>query len=405
MATRRLYYEDRQQTAFTATVLSCTPTGTGYEVILDRTAFYPEGGGQACDLGTLGTAQVLDVQEKEEQVVHLCDCALEPGALVDGCVQWQRRFDLMQQHTGEHILSGLIFKKYGYQNSGFHVGKDVMEVDFDGPIPSEDLWALEEEANALIWQNLPVHCYYPAREELPHIPYRTKRALPWPVRIVEIPGGDICACCGIHVAFTGQVGLIKILSCVALRGGVRLELVCGQRAYRYMAHIFGQNREISRLLSAKMPETAAAVQSLQTHCNEEKYRAGVLQKKVFEYVAAGYAGQSLALHFEEGLNSGGVRDLAQAIGQYAAISVVCSGSDDTVYSICIYSEHTDVSVFGKQAIQSLNGRGGGKKEAVQGTVHATRGQIVRFFEDAARSVHGLREVSILGKNHRKQQIK
>ena len=388
MATRKLYYEDGQQASFTATVLSCTPVEKGYEVILDRTAFYPEGGGQACDLGTLGTAQVLDVEERGEQVVHLCDHALEAGTCVDGCIQWPHRFDLMQQHTGEHILSGLIFKKYGYQNSGFHVGKDVMEVDFDGPIPPEDLWALEEEANSLIWQNLPVHCYYPAKEELPYIPYRTKRALPWPVRIVEIPGGDICACCGIHVAFTGQVGLIKILSCVSLRGGVRLEMVCGQRAYRYMANIFGQNREVSRILSAKMPETAAAVQSLQAHYNEEKYRANALQKKIFDSIAAGYTGQHLAVHFEDGLNGGGVRDLAQAIGQYAAVAVVCSGSDDAVYSICIYSEREDVSAFGKNAIHSLNGRGGGKKEAVQGTVNATKAQIVHYFDALSASTAG-----------------
>ena len=261
-------------------------------------------------------------------------------------------------------------------------------MDFDGPIPPEDLWALEEEANSLIWQNLPVHCYYPAKEELPYIPYRTKRALPWPVRIVEIPGGDICACCGIHVAFTGQVGLIKILSCVSLRGGVRLEMVCGQRAYRYMANIFGQNREVSRILSAKMPETAAAVQSLQAHYNEEKYRANALQKKVFECIAAGYTGQHLAVHFEDGLNGGGVRDLAQAIGQYAAVAVVCSGSDDAVYSICIYSEREDVSAFGKNAIHSLNGRGGGKKEAVQGTVNATKAQIVHYFDALSASTAG-----------------
>ncbi len=374
----KLYYEDCHLKAFTATVTGCQKTERGYEITLDRTAFYPEGGGQACDLGTLSGVAVLDVQERGEDVVHLCREPLAAGQPVQGEIDWVRRFDLMQQHTGEHLLSGLIHDRFGYHNSGFHVGAEVMEVDFDGPIPPEALWELEQAANELVWKNLPVHCYYPSARELPAIPYRTKRALPWPVRIVEIPGGDICACCGIHVARTGEVGLIKILSCFKFHSGVRLEMVCGQRAYRYMQRIFLENRQISQTLSAKMTETAAAVSKLTDICAAEKYRAAGLEKKVSQLTAAIYRGHANVLHFAPAGSN--VRELA---GQIAAVcrgfAAVCAGSDETGYSLCIASRQQPVRELGTVAMQALNGKGGGRELAFQGTVGASREEIEHFF--------------------------
>ena len=209
---RKLFYENSHLQEFTATVTDCWQTEKGWIVTLDATAFYPEGGGQACDIGTLGGVRVLDVQERDGKILHLCDGALEVGVEVTGKIDWERRFDLMQQHTGEHIVSGLLHEKFGYHNTGFHVGNNVMEVDFDGPVSAEDLAQIERRANEAIWQNLPVKCWIPEPEELPQVTYRTKRELPWPVRIVQVPGYDSCACCGIHVARTGEVGMIKILS-------------------------------------------------------------------------------------------------------------------------------------------------------------------------------------------------
>ena len=380
METRKLYYEDCHLQSFTATVTGCQNTEGGYLVTLDQTAFYPEGGGQACDVGVLGDARVTDVQEQGETVVHLCDKALSVGQTVTGTIDWDRRFDLMQQHTGEHLLSGLIHDRFGYHNSGFHVGAEMMEVDFDGPIPADALWELEYAVNALVWANLPVHCYYPSEEDLPKVQYRTKRELPWPVRIVDIPGGDTCACCGVHVGSTGEVGLIKILSCVKFHSGVRLEMVCGQRAYRYMQRIFMENRQVSQLLSAKMTETASAVQKLMDAYGAEKFRASGLEKRIFETVAAGYQGWENVLHFAEGLNGGGVRELADKIAKnctgYAA---VLSGSDEGGYNLCIVSSHVNVKSLGTKAVQALNGRGGGKDYAFQGTVKATRREIETFF--------------------------
>lgn len=380
METRKLYYEDCHLRQFTATVTACEKAENGWYISLDQTVFYPEGGGQACDLGTLDDAAVLDVQEQGETVVHLCDRPFSVGQTVTGSIDWQRRFDLMQQHTGEHLLSGLIHDQFGYHNSGFHVGAQVMEVDFDGPIPADALWELEYRANALVWTNLPVNCYYPSREELPNVQYRTKRELPWPVRIVDIPGADTCACCGVHVKYTGEVGLIKILSCVKFHGGVRLEMVCGNRAYRYMAHIFEQNRQISQLLSAKMTETAPAAQKLMDNFSAEKFRASGLEKKVFDAIACGYQGKENVLYFAEDLTGGGVRELSDRIAQHCTgYAAVCSGNDQTGYQLCLVSKTVNVKELGTRAVQALNGRGGGKDFAFQGTVKATRNQIEAFF--------------------------
>ncbi len=378
---QKLYYEDCHLRCFSALVTGCTQVDTGYEVTLDRTAFYPEGGGQACDLGTLSGVNVLDVQERGDDVVHLCAQPLTPGQVVQGEILWDRRFDLMQQHTGEHLISGLIHKRFGYHNTGFHVGADVMEVDFDGPIPTDALWELEYEANRLVWENLPVKCYYPEKEALPHIPYRTKRELPWPVRIVEIPGGDTCACCGIHVGATGEVGLIKILSCVKFHSGVRLEMVCGDRAYRFLQRVFLENRQVSQTLSAKMKETAQAVQKLSDSLRAEKYRASGLEKKLFLALSEGYRGQENVLHFAPDLTPGGVRELAEAIADNCrGIATVCSGSDQAGYSICLVSRHTPVRELGSQLVQALHGHGGGRDPAFQGTVRASREEITRFYQ-------------------------
>lgn len=384
METRKLYYENCHLRQFAATVTGCEKTDKGWQITLDQTAFYPEGGGQACDLGTLGDARVLDVREQGADIIHLCDRELTPGSTVQGSVDWARRFDLMQQHAGEHILSGLIFEKFGYHNSGFHVGAEVMEVDFDGPVPADDLKELEEKANQVVWANLPILCGYPSQEELSNMTYRTKRELPWPVRIVEIPGVDRCACCGVHTATTGEVGFIKILSCVKFHSGVRLELVCGGRAYKYMRHIFDQNRQVSQLLSAKMPETAGAVQKLQDAYEAEKSRAIGLQKQIFGSIAAGCQGQENVLRFEKDLTGGAVRELADRIAEACTgIAAVLSGSDQAGYSICLVSKSKNVKTLGTEAVQALCGRGGGKEQAFQGTVKATQEQIRDFFVNNA----------------------
>ena len=372
MGTKKLYYDDCHLKAFTANVVSCQESEKGFWVALDATAFYPEGGGQACDLGTLGDASVLDVQEQGEQIFHLCDKPL--SGTVNGQIDWVRRFDLMQQHSGEHILSGLIHEKFGYHNVGFHIGDTVMEVDFDGPITWDELTELEAKANEAVWKNLPIQWDYPAPEKLATIPYRSKKALDWPVRIVQIPGYDTCACCGVHTATTGEIGLIKVLSCVKFHQGVRIEMLCGGRAYRHLGQVFEQNRLVSQAFSAKPLETGAAAQRMNTQLSEEKFRASSLQKQLMEEIATHYQNAGNVVHFEETLPA---RELADKIFAICGgTAIVCTGNDEKGYNICILGE--DAKELGAKVV-ALGGRGGGKPGTFQGSVTATRTALLALF--------------------------
>ena len=376
---KKLYYEDSHLRTFTATVTGCTQVKKGWEVTLDATAFYPEGGGQASDTGILGEAKVLSVREENEEIFHLCDKPLEIGTTVNGEINWERRFDLMQQHAGEHIVSGIIHKRYGWHNVGFHMGSDVITIDFDGPVPLEDLPEIEAAANDAIWQDLPIKCWYPSAEELPTVPYRRKKDLPWPVRIVEFPGYDICACCGTHPKTTGAIGLVKLFSCVKFHEGVRMEMACGKWALDMLNAAYEQNKLVSQAFSAKIGETGLAAQRMNEALAAEKFRANTLEKQLFTQIAQGYAGKNLALHFAKDLTPNGCRELCDAIADFAKIAVTLSGTDESGYCLCVLSRTEDAKSLGDAAAKALNGRGGGKKEAFQGRISATRGQIENFF--------------------------
>ena len=377
---KKLYYEDSHIKTFTATVTGCEECENGYAITLDATAFYPEGGGQACDLGVLGESRVLAVKEVGEDVVHYCDKALPVGAQVSGTIDWDRRLDLMQQHAGEHVVSGVIFQTYGYHNVGFHIGADVVTIDFDGPIPAEDLGKIEEKANAAIWQDLPVKCYYPTGEELPNVNYRRKKDLPWPVRIVEIPGIDTCACCGAQVQHTGEIGLVKLLTCVKFHQGVRIEMACGKRATDILGKIYDQNRQVSQAFSAQVMETGAAARRMNDTLAAEKLRSAGLEKRLFAFVAKTYEGQALAVHFEQDLSAVANRELCNAIAEVCKMAVTLSGSDETGYSLCIISRTEDAKALGAELTATLGGRGGGKREAFQGSTTASRAEIQKFFQ-------------------------
>ena len=379
MEVRKLYYEDSHLKEFTATVVSCEETKGGYAVMLDATAFYPTGGGQECDLGILGGVRVLEVKEQGEQIIHLCESPLEVGSQVAGAIDWERRFDHMQQHSGEHLVMGQVFQKFGYHNVGFHMGGHLVTIDLDGPVTWEDLMEIEAKTNEIICRNLPVKTWYPAPEELVNIPYRSKKRIPWPVRIVEFGGEDICACCGTHVKYTGEIGLVKFVSCIKFKEGVRIELASGKRAMELFRNIFEQNRQVSQTFSAKILETGAAAQKFNEMLLQEKYRAVGLQRKVFAAIADSYAGVERAIHFEEDLQPGQVRELADAISDRATTAIVLSGSDDAGYAICIISKSADTRDLGKAVNAALNGCGGGKPGAFQGSIKATREQVEAFF--------------------------
>ena len=378
MQTRKLYYEDCHQYDFTAWVVSCAPVEGGFEIILDATAFYPEGGGQPCDLGKLGTVRVLDVQERGEEVIHLCDGPLAVGQEVRGQIDWNRRFDLMQQHTGEHIVSGIICRRYGWHNVGFHMGADVVTIDFDGPIPVEALPQIEAEANRAVWENLAVSCWVPSPEELQRVPYRSKRALPWPVRIVQVPDWDSCACCGVHVERTGEIGLIKLFSCVKFHQGVRIEMACGGRALGILNAVYDQNRQVSQAFSAKIFETGQAARKINERLAQAEYRCTALERQIFDGIAAGYAGKGNVLHMDSSLTPLAVRELADRIAsRCGGVAAVVGGEAN--FSICLMGPREEVTALGTDLKTRLSARGGGKPGIFQGTVTATEGQLREYF--------------------------
>ena len=381
MNTNTLYYLDCHRKTFASRVLRCDQTARGWEVTLEATAFYPEGGGQAGDTGTLGGVRVLDTREQGDAVVHICEAPLAVGAEVEGVLDYQRRFDRMQQHSGEHIVSGIIHRRYGYHNTGFHMGSDLVTIDFDGVIPPEDLPIIEAEANRAVWANLPIRCYVPEPEELAGLRYRTKRALPWPVRIVEVPGCDSCACCGVHVASTGEIGLVKLLTVMGFRGGSRMEMVCGRWAMELLCAVFDQNRHVSQAFSAKILETGEAARRMNEQLSQLKYRLVGLEKQHFAAIAAGYAATGDTLHFEEGLDSTGIRELADAIAEVCGgMAAVFSGSDAEGYGFCLAAREGDLRQLCRDMTGALNGRGGGKPNFQQGRVQAEKRRILEFFE-------------------------
>lgn len=384
--TEKLYYGNQYQTEGTATVLACRPVeakqnaAACWEVVLDRTVFYPTGGGQPCDLGTLNGVPVTDVSERGEEIVHRVTASLPTGSEAVMAVDWDRRFDLMQQHSGEHLISGVIHSRFGYENVGFHMGADFVTIDFSGMLTPEELSAVEAEANEWVWKNVPIEIAYPDAEALKTIPYRSKKELTGQVRIVTIPGADICACCGTHVSNTGEIGLIKIFSCVKFHDGVRLELLCGRRALAYLSEIAEQNRRVSGLLSAKPLETAAAVQRLLDAEAAQKQRAAGLEEAVFAQKAQALMGKGNVLLFEPAMSPDSLRRLTDlvmsACGGRAAIF---AGGDAEGYKYAVGEQNGDLRQLVKDLNAQLHGRGGGKPFFVQGSVQTGRAEIEAFF--------------------------
>ena len=381
METRKLYYEDCHLSRFSARVLRCETGVDGFRVVLSATAFYPEGGGQPGDTGTLGGTAVLDTREDRGEIVHLCREPLTVGETVEGIIDYDRRFGFMQQHTGEHMVSGILHRLLGLHNTGFHIGAEGVTVDFDGVVPPELLPEIEAEANRGVWRNVPLHIFTPRAEELPNVTYRTKRALPWPVRIVEIPGFDTCACCGIHCAATGEVGLVKLFSSIPFRGGSRMVMACGGLALEILNRAYQQNKLVSQAFSAPMGETGEAADRMNDLLARQKYRISALERRIWDGIAEGYRGSGNILHFEPGLDSVGLRELADRIaGCCGGVANLFSGEDGN-YGFCLASREGDLRPLCKEMTQSLSGRGGGKPGFQQGTVKATRQEIEAFFRN------------------------
>lgn len=383
---KELYYEYPYVKEFDAKVLSCEKGKKYYESVLDRTAFYPEGGGQPADSGELNGLDVLDVQEKDGRILHMTKEALPVGETVHGKIDWEKRFSLTQEHSGEHIVSGLIHRHYGFNNVGYHMG-DEIQIDLDGVLTWEQLIEIEHEANEIIWQNVPLHIWYPTAEELEAIDYRSKKELSGTVRLVEIPGADICACCGTHVERTGEIGLVKMMSMIHYKGGVRIMILCGRKAVRAFDEKLDSTRRICDLLSAKPGESAEAVQKFYEQDKEKDLRIGNLIRELFRLKASAYpAGEKVLIDVETGFSPMEIRKFCDYLMKEGKADVVCvlgkNEEKKDAFGYCIGSHKKDVRAEAKLLNQKLNGRGGGSPEMIQGSFSAPEEQIRQVLSEA-----------------------
>ena len=381
MTTEKLWEADAYLRAFTATVCACTPAKRGWEVVLDRTAFYPEGGGQPGDTGTLGGVAVTDTHASDGAVVHLCAAPLPVGAAVEGEIDWARRFDHMQQHSGEHIVSGLICAAKGCSNVGFHMGAEEVVIDFDAVLAPEELAEIELAANRVIWENRPFLVTYPSPAALETLEYRSKKALSGAVRIVECPGADRCACCGTHVRLAGEIGLVRLTSVKPFRTGVRITMLAGRRAYDWSCAMAAQNARVSVLLSAKPAETAAAVERVLREKAAAEYRLVGLENRLFAEKAAQLAGQGDVLLFVEPMAPDALRRLCEAVGERCGgRCAVFAGDDAAGYKYALNLPSGDVRAFTAAMNAALRGRGGGRDGFAQGSAGASRTEIETYMK-------------------------
>lgn len=372
-----LFYRDPYCREFDAEVLSCEKAKNGYTVQLSDTAFYPEGGGQPADHGMIGDSHVRDVHRRGGVILHETDGPLEPGRSVHCVIDWERRFRHMQKHTGEHIVSGLIHRRFGYENVGFHMGSEI-QIDFNGPITVQEMQEIEWAANRIVCRNVPVNELFPDEKQLEVLPFRSKKELTGKVRLIEIPDADLCACCGTHVHMTGEIGLIKLLSMEKHKDGVRIYMNAGYEAMEEVFAVYEENRSVSVALSAKMRETSRAVERLKKE-NEEKNRAVyAVTMKYLDAVLSGVPDhESLVIHFEEGMDKIHLGKLAERLleEKHAGIAAVLNRTADHRYTYLICSNTIDLRKYVKTLNSTLNGRGGGKPEYIQGAFEASESEI------------------------------
>ena len=369
--TEKLYDKDSFLQEFQAAVVSCEKKNdTTYRVFLDKTAFFPEGGGQTGDIGWLNDVEVIDTREKDGMIYNETKAPLEAGSEVSGKIDFAVRYDKMQQHTGEHILSGIVCSTYGYNNVGFHLSTEITTLDFDGELSSDQVRELEVKANEMIHKNIPVQVKFPTKEKLAAMDYRSKIEIEGQVRIVEIPGVDRCACCAPHVKMTGEVGLIKIVSCDRHRGGCRLTIVCGMRALKDYQQKQESVGKVSAALSAKPDKIAEAVAHLQEQQAKLREQLNHIQSMYLESkLEKIQPEETVVCIFEESLDSIAMRNFVN--GAMERCDGVCGafiGNDECGYHYILGSKTVDVREISKKLNEQFQGKGGGKPQMVQGSL-------------------------------------
>lgn len=382
MKTVKLYDTDSHLYEFEAEVLSCEETDGGYLAVLDKTAFFPEGGGQKADEGTIDGIKVTDVQIKDKVIYHRIAEAVEVGKTVKCALDADVRFRRMQNHSGEHVFSGIAHSLYGCENVGFHLGDDVT-IDFDIELDGEQIKKIEKLSNEAVCRNVKITAEYPDGETLKKLEYRSKLELTEDVRIVTIDGVDVCACCAPHVSFTGEIGLIKVLSFMRHRGGVRIFIKCGLDAVEDCVIKADNLSKIAVALCAKPNETAEAFEKYQNDTAELKQKIAKLSKELSTLKAQSIEDtDGNIILFEDGSDMPTLRTTVLDGAKHTEkLCAGFSGNDEKGYIYVIASEKLPLRSMSKEINTALNGKGGGSDELLQGSVKASRSEIEKYFSE------------------------
>lgn len=378
--TEKLYDKDAYGHEFTATVLNCEEDKKGFKVVLDKTFFFPEEGGQTPDTGTINGHEVIHVSIKDDVITHYLNEPLEVGATVTGKVDFDHRFLKMQMHSAEHIFSGLVNSRFGYNNVGFHLSDNSATMDYDGKFSYEEALELERKVNEIIVEGRKITAVYPSKEELATLSYRSKKELTGPVRIVTVEGVDVCACCAPHVRNTSEIGVFKITSWENYKSGVRVNYLAGFRAIEDYERRLSDLREISRTLSFKQGEELAGVVKLSKDLSDLKYKEVELRNKFIDLKV-----KSEKTDGENGVCilpsdfSSNMKYACDALKElYPGVRTVLCGSDEEGYRFYAESDTSDLTELLKLLKEKFDVKGGGKKNAIQGTILAKSGEIRNF---------------------------
>ncbi len=378
--TEKLYDIDSHLKEFYATVVDSYEKADGYIVVLDRTAFFAEGGGQPSDTGYINGVRVSDVRIEDGIIYHYTDKPFQKGETVMGKLDALRRFDFMQQHSAEHIVSGIAHKYYGCENVGFHLSEDIVTLDFDKQLNKEEILRIEELSNEAVFKNVKINAYYPKKEALRSLTYRSKKEIEGDVRIVEIEGVDACACCAPHVNYSGEIGLIKLLGFEKLRGGVRIELKAGKRALCDYNEKYSNVLKISNALCVKQNEAAVAVERLTEQIGELKFELTGLKKQMLDQRLSLFNPENeISALFLEGLDIKELQSAADMLyKKFGGIRAVISPTENG-FSFAACGEAKVLDILFAEFRQTFNVKGGGRNGMVQGTVSGDRPELENFW--------------------------
>ena len=396
--TIKLYDRDAYATEFEADIISCEPNMADdkrFDIILNQTLFFPEEGGQSPDMGILGGYRVVDVQIKNGVITHTVetsagDCCetekeaeLAAGVHVQGKIDWQHRFYNMQQHSGEHIFSGIVHSRFGFENVGFHLSDSVVTMDFSGVISPEDIAEVEHEVNVAISKNIPIEVTYPSRDELAQLEYRSKIEIEGQVRIVTVPGYDVCACCAPHVKHTGEIGMLKVMNYQNYKGGVRVSILCGFRALEAFRQKCDIISELMGIFTTNQEAIVDNVTKLKAVNQSLKSELGTAKSALLDYkVAELPTDTDNAVLFECGIDTNTARNCVNAlVEKYSGFSAFFMGNDEEGYSFIIGSKNADCNTVAAALRNKLGARGGGKPVMVQGSVKAAKSEIKEVLKE------------------------